>query len=396
MTVTGPLKSIVVAFGLALCILSSDVGAQSWSWPSGSNSWYCSEGKGISIIPAARVGYEGYAFSFNLPAGDTALDLGLVRAGLPMGSVGLLVTSDRVGLFANAEGTLERTVSVRTAQDPFQVTWSGSRFQQGSLEAGMIYKLNMAQPNGVSLIGGVRWSKISSSLGGPVVASSGQGSFDLPGNLGTVTYATSNTSSYDGDINVPMWLPYLGVQLAGANYRASLIGSPFASVQLKIPFRSRGTEFGGITAGGDIPSNHPWPIPWVRWALDLQSSENEIGQVSYKFNRLGAFLEGNFEYDCYVTPRLTMNLWTRGQWFQFRGNGTAGWSFSEAGSNSFSTRGDLWAWRFLPWLNPRILTNLWNISGTVPFGSNSAGSNSGTGSLNIYTYALGVTASLAF
>lgn len=395
------LRGIFLAIGLAFCLMAGDASAQTWPFPGGLDARNGIGGGGFSVIPSAQVGYQGYAFSFNLPAGAQGLDLGLMHAGLPMGSIGLLVTyAGRFGLFAEAEGTPLRTVSLRTTQAPFQgvgtMDWTGSKFQQGSMEAGLVYTLSNAQLGGVSLVGAVRWSKISMTLDGPSVASTGGGSFDLPLGLATISYGTSGTTSYDGDLNVPIWIPYFGVRWTGENYKATLIGSPFASVQANIPLRSHGNLSGGISATGDIPPVHPWPVPWVAWVLNLQQSENDQDQISYKFNRLGGFLEGDFEYDLRLTSLLSLNLWARGQWFQFRGQGTAGWRSSIAGNTTFSTTGDAWAWRLRPPFNSYLAANLWNTSASNAFGSTTEGSSSGTGSFSIYSYTLGMTASLSF
>ncbi len=208
-----------------------------------------------------RVGYERCGLNFNLPVGFGGLDLSLGKADLTIGSVGLLATlGDRIGVFANLEGSLQRSVSVIAQYDQPLSTqysaldWSGSKLRKGSIEAGFVYQLYARSvrssramwrsPDRVFLIGGVRWNKISTKLTGPKQAFGFSGSFDFQP-FGAITYNASGMAGLSGDVNVPMFIPYLGLQFTGRNYRATIIGSPFASVRLRIPLRLPQDAHGG-------------------------------------------------------------------------------------------------------------------------------------------------------
>ena len=357
-------KTLVVAGALVICGTVSGAWAQAGLVP---NQLGTIAFGGVTVTPTLGIGYERYGLNFSLPVPNGALDFSVGRAGLPYGNVGFLVShGDRFGLFVNAEGTLNKTVSIKTGQE---VDWTGSKFQQVSLEGGVVYQWSV-----VPLVAGVRWSKITTKLSQPMIESGGTVTIPVP-IIGNLTLGTSTDTTYSGDISIPMWLPYVGFQLAGPNCRASLIGSPFASIQVKLPYGSVENQ------AGDAIFSRTSGLG-LHYLLDLFFRENETSQLSYKFNKVGTFLEGSFEYDVRPTTLFGLNLWARAQWFHFKGKGTAGWTYDE------NIRAGAAGWL----LNP---TNTFDITifNTNNGDANSQGAN---GSLNIYSFALGVTGTLTF
>jgi hypothetical protein len=112
----------------------------------------------------------------------------------------------------------------------------------------------------------------------------------------------------------------------------------------------------------------------------LSSSDDWESQINYKFKKTGVFLEGNFEYDLPLGRGLGLNLWARGNWMQFRGNGSAGYTLDVAQRDAV----------FLQVLGFTLL-DLENL-----VSSSSTSSASAQGSFNIYTYAIGASASVSF
>lgn len=391
-------SALVTCVGL-LCWSAGNVRAQDWPLLGGWAPYNWGGAQGITIAPSVRIGYEKCGFNFNLPVTYGTLDLSLKKAEQAVGSAGLLVTyADRIGVFANIEGSLPRHVSVLTEHDqvlttPFSaINWAGSRFQRGSLEAGLMYPLYAPQgwssldaasstrPNGVFLVGGVRWNRISTKIAGPEHGFhvSGSVEYDNPPIITIVIgFEAGGKGQLSGDIHVPMWIPYFGLQFTGTRYRATLVGSPFASVKLRIPLRLHQDAYDRVSTTGSVF------FPLLSWVLNLDYNESAATELGYQFDRIGSFLEGNFEYDVPLARGWGLNLWARGNWLHFRGNGTAGWKLN--GSQATALYG-----YFDPGSGPIDV----NLSSSSSAGA--ALASSATGSVNIYTYAVGVSAVLSF
>ncbi len=385
-------RFFLLAFLICCSLLTANAFGQSIPAPF-SNTWIPWNNSQFSVTTSALIGVENFGINFNLPTSFSALDLSLRRSVLPLGRFGLLVNfGDRFTLFANAEGTLSKNVSFQTKDEPFGATidWNGSRLRHGSLELGFLYDLSAYNPYDLSVIGGLRWYKLSATFDGPSFNYSAAGSKPL-GPFSTLDYSHSSSNGYDGDINVPIFIPYFGLQLSGANYRATFVGSPFASVQLKLPFDSYQSQSLNISAGNTFPTCKT--RFWLLWVLDYQRSESEATQLSYQFDKSGIFLEGTFDYDMYKSSRFGLSFWSRGQFMSFRGNGTTGWSIDGQEKMTFSIQADFWRFRQGGW---HFLTNFWDVSAANSFNYSANGSDSGRGSLNIYNCAFGISGSVAF
>jgi len=103
---------------------------------------------------------------------------------------------------------------------------------------------------------------------------------------------------YLGDFLEKLWVPYLGLQMNGPNYRARLIWSPFVSVSLNAPLGALGFQL----AGG---------LPFIQNVQDFRFTV---------FNP-GALFEANFEYSQQFGRWLSLGLWGNAGWFKLSDNG---------------------------------------------------------------------------
>ncbi len=332
----------------------------------------------LTITPTVMVGYERIGLSFNLPvANGNALDLTLQNANLGLGGVGILARfGDQLAMFVNAEATLQKNLVVSSSQEPFgggqfAVSWTGSQFQQGLLEAGLIYYFR----DDISLVGGLRRTRIMMRLSDP---RNELGPINFS-EIATTTfnflflhfnYGTAETQRYFGDFDTGIWMPYLGVHFKGSNYTASIIGSPVGWVQSTIPLQ---LQQGESSSFATLFGRHG--------VFSISDNDNRESQINYKFSKTGVFLEGNFEYDLPLGRGLGLNLWARGNWMHFPGTGTAGYTLDITDQDAILLKAPSGA----------TLLNLQRL-----LSSSSTTSASAQGSLNIYTYSIGACATLFF
>ena len=264
----------------------------------------------IKVTPFAQVGYKNIGFNFNLPFtitpvdqfgnvfyGPPAFDLNLLDAGVWVGSVGLDARLPS-GLFLTLRGDRSATknISVRTGENfpwwdvPAPYTWGGSGLQWWDVD-GMV---GYAVSRDWSVLGGVRYDYLTVRLANPIDQTGmpvGPSIIGITTNLGQ-------------DIVVKTWIPYIGLQVNGPYYRASLLYSPLASPQVVAPQ--------SITTGvyGDDSS--------------VMSS-----LMNYKFASTGSFFEGFFEYSIPISEPSQVQLWVRGTLMRIRGNGDWNYHGSE-------------------------------------------------------------------
>lgn len=250
----------------------------------------------IKVAPFAQVGYKNIGFNFNLPftitpdgwTGPPPHDLKFRNAGVWVGSIGFdasLLSTFFLSLRADANAS--KNIDVIAGENypwqdhPRPYTWRGSQLQWWDVDGMVGYTFFRDW----SVVGGVRYDKLTVGLTDPVDAT------------GTSFFVAGESIVFRQDIIVKTWIPYIGLQLNGTNYKASLIYSPFASPQVLAPQR--------------------WTNRWTVFGAEL----GEYDDDKYKFANTGSFLEGFFEYNVSIRESLLFGLWARGTWMKVTGNG---------------------------------------------------------------------------
>jgi hypothetical protein len=194
-------------------------------------------------------------------------------------------------------------------QDPFQglVLWNGSKTQWGQIEGGILYNFL----SDYYFIIGLRFDQLSLRLDDP------------RDQLGYYQgyLQTGYRDLYTSDMNVKTWIPYLGIRIKGSNYKADLLYSPFSSASVALPFRYR----------YDLaPGGGPYGGPFA------------FQQEYYTMDKLGAFLEGKFQYFAAIINNFGVDLWAKGSYLSVKGTGnedstrTYGFQFSDDWSGTSS------------------------------------------------------------
>ena len=106
---------------------------------------------------------------------------------------------------------------------------------------------------------------------------------------------------YYSDLLTKLWIPYVGIQMVGPGYKASLIGSPFASAEMKIPVSLL------------------FDITFFLFGSSTQSVSAE--NLQYYVMKPATFLEASFNYDVNVLPALAVGVWGNASWMSMRGLG---------------------------------------------------------------------------
>ncbi len=268
-----------------------------------------------------KIGVKGMTCHFNLPIAvgspisvseigfPSPVEFDMKNETLWVGSVEFQVQLPRnFSIFLNGEGSAQKNVVVTMAQDPFQtysipfngrpsglVLWNGSKTRWSEIEGGIVY--NFLANYG--FIVGLRFDQLSMYLNDP---SDQSGIYQRFLRLGYQDLYTS-------DMNVKTWIPYVGLRVKESNYKADILYSPFSSANVALPFRYRYDLLYELGHGG---------------AFAFQ-------QENYTMNRLGAFLEGSFQYYSAITNNFGLDLWAKGSYLSVKGNG-----------NEDSTRSDLY------------------------------------------------------
>jgi hypothetical protein len=322
----------------------------------------------IRIRPTLNVGYKKIAFNFNLNIPPTELlspflifpnygslldtyplDAKIQSANLAVGAFRLDAQfTPACGLFGSVSANIPRTVGIEASQGPgIGVTqpeawrWTGSRFQWSEYEFGGWYNINQA----VGLVAGIRFDRISVRFSDPEpVPSYGFFTiFPLPPAIRSVTFP-----DYSGDLNTLFTIPYIGCQILGPYFKGELlIGSASARLRLPLQLSHAGPYITGPIFG----------------ALGRRGLSE---QAEYTFKNAGLFLEAGLE-SAFPVGFLNCTLWAKGSWLRIRGDGDV----KLAGQSSAF---------FLFFSLPD------------PFSS----SNSGTSTLNQYTFDLGFSGAIAF
>ncbi|MDQ7782038.1 MAG: hypothetical protein RDU20_04115 [Desulfomonilaceae bacterium] len=256
----------------------------------------CISGKDCGLGPLtldARVGYGRVGLNFSLPTPFfTNLDLSFRDANVWIGALGARFESSSGVLIAlKAQANASRRIGIETAEQAFDArNWDGSKLQWWTLEGDLGYRISSS----LSALVGLRRDQMSVGLTNPRDAE-GQPLdfvFSIPG-------LVEFSETYFGDFSSKLWIPYLGLEFTGHRFRTSLLYSPIAWADIKVPNRFFLSLF---VIPGDIR---------VLEGFDLQ----------YKVRKPSQFFEFYSEYDFHVSSNFVCRLWSSGSWMQLRGRG---------------------------------------------------------------------------
>ena len=96
--------------------------------------------------------------------------------------------------------------------------------------------------------------------------------------------------NYAGDLQVKLWIPYVGAVLGGPNYAGRLLLRPFPYGEIKMPVR---VSF--------IPGDY--------------------NDLKYCLKKGGWLIEGDFEYTIPMSRDVSIGIWANGNWLLIRGEG---------------------------------------------------------------------------
>ncbi len=269
----------------------------------------------LNLRTAAAVGYQSMGLNFNLPAllpefGPATIDLSVKRANMWVGWVGFNIDCFRkmtdfdcefapfISVFLKATANAQKSVQVVTTEDPLPgitdsanggflienppVSWPVSGLQWWLIDGGALYQCSRT----MGIMAGLRRDYLSFKFNQDFAAA-----FPL---------GAAAAIDYTGDFSEKLWEPYLGIQLNGTNYRASLIWSPWVSVSLKVP----------LSASSFVAN----PVPPAVFVQVLEGFQFSV------FNP-GALLEGNFEYSQELRRGIYFGIWGNASWLRIRDNG---------------------------------------------------------------------------
>ncbi len=258
----------------------------------------------LPIRMAAKVGYGYSGLNFGLDPnwllGYRAhppwqpdpilpnLELSFKGANMAIGSVQASAESS-CGLFfsVRGQGNVQRDIVIETQQELlFAKDWKGSGFQWWTLEGNLGFRLTPCW----SLLFGVRRENLSVGLNDP--KPDAVPIAQIPGLL------TFSPAAGAGRLSSALWVPYLGLEATGPHYRACLLWSPLASLDMGIiDNRSFTLSLGNL-------------------------SVQAIVHLDYAIrNKAGDFVEYDFAYDLGVASRLAFQLWCTGNYMWLRGRG---------------------------------------------------------------------------
>ncbi len=177
---------------------------------------------GFAISSDAKVGYGHIGLNFSLPARIwNNLDLSVRGAKVWIGSLGVRADSSSGFFLAlRGQGTASRNIAIQTSEEPFgAASWDGPKLQWWTLEGSMGYKVSS---NCAALVG-LRRDQLSVGLTNPRYDTGQPLNFLLADPEGD-----SESFQVNGDFSSKLWIPYLGLEITGQQFRASLLWSPFA------------------------------------------------------------------------------------------------------------------------------------------------------------------------
>jgi hypothetical protein len=247
-------------------------------------------GFNYTMRPPTQEGVQGNAFISNM---FPNLDLAFTDASVAMGSFEAREDSCS-GLFLAFRGqaNLPRNIGIQTPQEWYPVrNWEGSKVQWWTLEGYTGFRVTPCW----SALLGLRREELSVSFThGPIT-------------LPVVVLPETNFSPVVGNGNASskLWLPYIGLEFTGRNYRASFLWSPFAAPDVAVSLRHFWSETTTLLPPDSGQFQHQKSLE-----LDYGISK-----------RAGDFIEYNVEYNLDTGSRFTFQLWSRGNWMWVRGRG---------------------------------------------------------------------------
>jgi hypothetical protein len=260
----------------------------------------------LEVRPAVRVGYQKIGLNFNIPAFSqidnrpAPIDLSVKDANVWVGAVRLDVDFWRDWfLFGSAEANAQRSITVFTYDEPTQYIgfavsvpyeWTGTKLEWWSIDCGIGYRFCP----GAALVAGSRWDHLSLLPSDPRDRAGNPVNLDL-----SVPGASLSERAYS-DIRAKTWIPYVGVQLIGRCFRASLLWSPIGDANVRVPLR--------FTRLINIIGVFPFP-------------RNTDVEYAFRLRKPAGFLEGNFDYQMTAGGTLGLGLWLKGTWLMMRGTG---------------------------------------------------------------------------
>jgi len=265
---------------------------------------------GLRLTPNVRVGHQWIGLNFNLPASSAlpfvssgesaAIDIQLTDAHVWTGSVGLESRlSPRLSLSLNAEANAKRSVGAVTAEEPLQQViglapfrWTASQLEWWALEGSLTYAIS----NDLAVFAGLRREHVAFGLDDP------RDRFGNPVNSvigipGVVLLTDTNAA----DFRLKLWVPYIGLRLSGASYRAKLSWSPVVAASVKIPDHFLSNILVLI-----VPATVSTGFEW-----------------QYSMFRTGTQLDADFEYELRLNSSVAVKGWVKGSWLKVRGSGNA-------------------------------------------------------------------------
>lgn len=267
---------------------------------------------GVEIGSEFQAGFEKLALNFNLPAAASVaplpnrpatLDVKFLDAELWVGSLALAIDCPS-GLSAVIKGQANAKRNIRVFEreewafaGDGGVTWTGSQLEWWALEGQIKYRPSAD----FAVLVGLRRDHLSVNLLDPIDSNGNPLNFDDSGTIPPFSTFTRHQRYYS-DLLSKLWIPYVGLEIVGPNYRASLIGSPLVSAEMTIPaaflFDLTIVVFGN--------------------PIELLLADS----LRYHVNKPAIFLEGNLQYDCTVFSSLNVGLWCKGSWLSLRGGGS--------------------------------------------------------------------------
>ncbi len=166
--------------------------------------------------------------------------------------------------------------------------WDGDNLQWWMLETDIGCRVSP----GLSALVGLRRDKLSFALTDPRDAA-GQ-PLNLDFSIPAAAYSLTRTMY--ADFSSEFWIPYLGVEIGGPRYRASLLWGPYAWTDMSLPYRYLVAFYNPLS---------------IRINFDYECKDVKTANL----------LECNFEYDVDVSPRVVCRLWATGNWMQLKWRG---------------------------------------------------------------------------
>lgn len=273
---------------------------------------------GVTVTPQVQVGYQKLGLNFNLPAlrdpgplaWPSTLDLELRKADLWLVALEADVDFPSGLTFAlKGQTNFRKNASAYERQEYVEggtqgVSWTASNLQWWTIDGRLMYRFS---PD-FSVVAGLRREKVSFNLTNPITDQGFPLNLDDSGNIGFGTTYERHWR-YSSNLVSKLWIPYVGLDIIGTQYKASLIASPFASAEVQVP-----AEYFTDTAF------------FLSGALLAQLITGE--ELKYRVMKPAAFIEGNFTYDINVSQGFKLGLWCSASWLRLRGQGDWNYRFT--------------------------------------------------------------------